>query len=111
MQNFKCKIFESDITYGPQQFDLDDTHAFLHAGKLQEKGYYKVSNAYCRVARIDRDDWLLVLAKSMNCSVADFYNVDGTGVSNRWRDHYVRCFSEDVLTVSPSIIRRMSTWS
>jgi hypothetical protein len=103
--NFKCKITEADITYG--SWNPDDVEAFVTAGELMSKGYRKTSNAYCIVSRVDREDWLEVMARQRNCSVADFYNVDGTGVRDSHRDHYIRVFSEDNLTVSPKVLRLM----
>lgn len=106
--NFKCKITEASITYGPT--DPDEVAAFLVAGELMQKGYRKTSNAYCHVSRIDREDWLQVLAKEMHCAVADFYSRDGFGVRDNWRDHYVRCYSKDTLTVHPLILKKMKTY-
>lgn len=102
MRMFKTKISVDDITYGSK--DPDEVEAFMIAGELTMKGYRKVSNAYCRVARIDREDWLDVLADQRRCSRADFYNVDGSGVGDQHRDHYVRVFSKDVLTVHPRVM-------
>lgn len=102
---FKCKITSHDITYG--FWDPDELTAFTIAGELMSKGYRKISNAYCLVSRIDRDDWLTVLARERRCSVADFYNVDGSGVGDQHRDHYVRCFSKDTHTVSPKVLKFM----
>jgi hypothetical protein len=107
---FNCKIREEDITYGPVDFDPDPILVFAVSGDLYSKGYRRVSNAYCRVARIDREDWLTVLAEQRRCSIAHFYNVDGSGISDQHRDHYVRCHSKDVLTVSPAISRKIPTY-
>ena len=101
----KCKITEQDITYG--SWDPDDVEAWTTAGELMRKGYRKTSNAYCMVSRVDREDWLEVLAAQRHCSVADFYNVDGSGVRDSHRDHYIRTFSEDTLTVSPKVMKLM----
>lgn len=106
---FKVKITEEDITFGPTQI-ADRLHAMVVATDLMQQGYRKVSNAYCRVARIDRDDWLDVLAQERRCSRADFYNVNGSGIGNQHRDHYVRVFSKDVLTVHPMVMREMNAW-
>lgn len=103
--NWKIKIKPEDVTYG--SWEPDDVEAFMIAGELTKKGYRKTSNAYCIVSRVDREDWLEVLAMSRHCSVADFYNVDGSGVSDRHRDYYIRTFSEDNLTVSPKVMRLM----
>lgn len=101
----KCKITETDITYG--SWEPDDVGAFVIAGDLMQQGYRRTSNAYCIVGRIDRSDWLEVLAKHRRCSVADFYNVDGSGVRDAHRDHYIRTYSEDQHTVSPIVHRLM----
>ena len=103
--NWKIKITNDDINYGPK--DPDELTAMVFAKDLMLKGYRRVSNAYCRVARIDRDDWLDVLAKTMNCSRADFMCVNGFGVKDNWRDHYIRCYSKDVLTVHPKVMRQI----
>ena len=109
--NFKCKINSDDITYGPKMDrELNDVEAFLVAGELMKKGYRKVSNAYCMVARIDRPDWLCILAESMNTCVANFYRKNGTGVPDEWRDHYVRVFSKDQHTVHPAVLRKMRNY-
>ena len=80
--NRKYKISLSSINYGPKDPELDDLTATTFAYELLQKGYRRTSNAYCLVSRIDRDDWLQVLAKQLNCSVADFYKMDGTGVAD-----------------------------
>lgn len=108
MHNMKVKISEDDITYGPTE--PDEFLATVYAKELFDLGYRKTSNAYCSVSRIDRDDWLVVLAKERHCSVADFYNVDGSGVGDQHRDHYVRSYSKDVHTVHPAIIKKMRAW-
>lgn len=102
---FKCKISESDITYGPT--DPDELTAMTVAYQLMKLGYRKTSNAYCMVSRIDRDDWVRVLAEQRRCSEAHFYNVDGSGICDRHRDHYVRVFSKDTLTVHPMVLHKM----
>ena len=106
----KVKILLSDITYGPTTETLGKLEAMVWAEELKKMGYRKTSGAYCRVARIDRDDWLTVLAKERHCSVADFYNVNGSGVGNHNRDYYVRVHSKDRLTVHPEIVKLMNGW-
>ncbi len=95
---FRCKIREEDVT------------TTLSAVELIDLGYRKVSSAYCRVARIDRDDWLVPLAQQRKCSIAEFYSLDGSGIPDCHRDTYVRMFSQDILTVPPSIIRQIPTY-
>lgn len=99
MNNFKVKITE------------DAVNTDLSPEQLIAMGYRKVSNAYCHVSRIDREDWMTVLAKQLRCAVADFYNLDGSGVSGSWCDYYRRTHSKDVLTVSPSIIGKIPSSS
>ena len=100
---YKYKISRDQITYGPRE--PDEVTAFIVAGELTARGYRRTSNAYCRVGRIDREDWLDVLAAERHCSRADFYNVDGSGIGDRHRDHYVRTFTKDRHTVAPEVIR------
>lgn len=98
---FKNKITEKDITYGPT--NPDELLTEVHAYDLVKKGYRGISNAYCTVGRIDREDWLTVLARARHCSIADFYNVDGSGIGDHHREHYIRVFTKDTLTVHPKI--------
>lgn len=107
---FKCKITLDQITYGPNTEQVDPLVAITFAQELINQGYRKTSNAYCHVNRIDREDWLEVMAEKMRCSVAHFYNVDGSGVSDHWRDHYVRCYSKDAHTVHPDVLKRIPTY-
>lgn len=105
----KVKISLDQITWGPKETPSDYV-TWLLSGELLNKGYRRISNAYCTVARIDREDWLDVLAKERRCSRADFYNVDGSGVSDQHRDYYVRCFSKDKLTIHPKICRSIKSY-
>ena len=102
---FKVKITYDKITYGPKTEHVDPLVAMTYAHQLKKDGYRKTSNAYCLVTRIDREDWLEVLARERNCSIAHFYNADGSGISDDWRDHYVRCFSRDQHIVHPDVLK------
>lgn len=110
MDHFKCKIKLSEITYGPKDEEIDRLVAIVHAKELMDRGYRRVSVAFCHIARIDREDWLTVLARDRHCSIADFYNVDGSGVGDNHRDYYCRCYSKDSLTVHPSIVRLIPSY-
>lgn len=88
----------------------EELTAFLKAGELTQKGYRKISNKYKLVARIDRDDWMDILARQLNCCRADFYKLDGSGVADSWKDHYIRVYSEDRLTVGPEIYKLMKNF-
>jgi hypothetical protein len=77
----------------------------LSAEELVARGYRRTSNAYGRISRIDRPDWLEVLAEKMRRAPADFILRDGTGqVSPLWCDFYRRVYSQDAHTVSPSTL-------
>lgn len=104
----KCKITEQDITFGP--WEPDELEMFTLPKHLNDLGYRRVSNAYCKIARIDRPDWLKVMAGHMSCAVADFYDVNGSGVGNRWKDQYVRMYSKDTQTVSPVIFSKIESY-
>lgn len=108
---FKVKITLDQITYGPKfGTHLDELVSRVYAQELLSKGYRRTSNAYCMVSRIDRDDWIEILAKQLRCAPADFYKLDGTGIDDRWRDHYVRCYSKDKHTVHPNILKFIPTY-
>jgi hypothetical protein len=101
------KISTRDITYGPNTHSVDPMVAWLAAAELKSQGYLGVSNAYCHVGRIDREDWLDVLALQRHCSRADFYNLDGSGISPRHREHYIRLFTKDTHTVHPDVYKAL----
>lgn len=107
---FRVKVTAENITYGPTEHEIDKLVAITHAQELISLGYRRTSNAYCMVSRIDRPDWIQVLASKMHLSVADFHNVDGSGVSDHWKDHYVRVYSKDNLTVHPQILRHVPSY-
>ena len=107
MGRFKVNL--SDINYGPKE-EVDRFAGMVIANELMSKGYRRTSSAYCVSSRIDRDDWLDILAHQLRCARADFYKLDGTGVDDRWRDHYVRCFSKDNVILHPSVSIYMRTY-
>ena len=103
----KTKITTNHITYGPRDKILEDTQVFLYAGELVREGWVGVSNAYCHLKRIDRDDWVVELARQMRRAPADFYVPGDSEPSYNWREHYLRCYSKDQLTVHPQIYDAM----
>lgn len=109
LDGFKVKITKDDITFGPKDV-IHPLVALTVASELNQQGYRRCSNAYCMIARIDRDDWLDVLAKERRCSRADFYNVDGSGISNQHRDHYIRVHSKDEHTVHPAVYHHIERY-
>ena len=109
MTNFmrKTKIRLTDITYGPNTQEVDDLLVFTTAGELVNQGYRGVSNAYCHIARPDRDDWVIELARQLRRAPADFYVPGETEVAHGWRDHYNRVYTKDVHTVHPRVYDAM----
>ena len=103
--NWKVKASRADITLGPKE--PNELEAPVWAHKLEKDGYLRTSNAYCLVGRIDRLDWIDVLAVHMHCCNADFYMKDGSGPSEQWKHHYIRAFTEDKHTVAPEISSKM----
>lgn len=103
----KTKITSNQITYGPTHPHLDDVEIFLYAGELHREGWVGVSNAYCHLKRIDREDWVIELARQMRRAPADFYVPGESEVAWNWKEHYLRCYSKDELTVHPQIYDAM----
>ena len=85
----------------------EELEAFMAAGELTKLGYRRVSNKYKLVSRIDREDWLDVLATQLRCCRADFYMMDGSGIADNWKEHFCRVYSQDKLTVSPAVYSKM----
>lgn len=105
---FKTKITEKDVTYGPT--DPDEFLTEIFAIELSKKGYQGISNAYCLVGRVDREDWLEVMARARNCAPSRFFMMDGSGVDPREREYYIRAHTKDKLTVHPKIYQRLKTY-
>lgn len=78
------------------------------------RGYRRVSRRHCHIARIDRDDWALVLAAHLRKSVAELCLVveartpAGYAVTNElshvWADYYRRVLTSDVVTVPEEVM-------
>lgn len=84
----------------------------LSAEELVARGYRCVSRAYGLVARVDRSDWLEVLAKEMMRAPADFLVLSGPDKgrpSGLWADYYRRCHSKDMHTVPEHVCRQVPT--
>ena len=80
---------------------------WLEANELHKQGYRCISNRYCMIGRVDREDWLDVLARQRRCSRADFYNVDGSGIGDQHVDFYVRVHTQDKKTVSEGVYKEL----
>ena len=84
----------------------------LSAEELVARGYRRVSNAYGLVTRIDRADWMEVLARKLGKSIAQFYELSETEppkISGHWAAHYRSGFSKDTHTVNPETLRLIPT--
>lgn len=88
--------------------NVSDPTTDLPMETLVALGYRKTSNAYCMVSRIDRPDWLRVIAASMGRSVMDFRNEDGN-IRGSWADYYRHNHTKDSLVVSADIIQSFPT--
>lgn len=75
--------------------------------RLRNAGYVGVSNRHLLIARIDREDWLIVMATALRRAPADFYVPGAKEPAHNWADHYRRCFSGDKMPVTADIYRLM----
>jgi hypothetical protein len=75
---------------------------------LIAEGYFRTSNAYGLVTRIDRDDWIDVLAADRPGTCRADYLIksgpDAGKPSPQWADFYRRVYSADDHTVLESEI-------
>ena len=65
---------------------------------LNKMGYRRISNSSTTVARVDRPDWQNVLIDHGLRLVADEMSA---------ADHYRRCYSEDRVTLEPSVYKQV----
>lgn len=84
---------------------VNEVEAFLLAGQYLKEGYIGISNKFKHIGKVDRKDWLTVIAKDMGCPLAFYYNLDGSGLDPQWEEHYIRCYSKDILTVSEEVYK------
>jgi hypothetical protein len=101
------KTNPGNITFGPSGKEVDPFIVHATASILKDMGYRCISNAYTTIARIDREDWLDIMASQRRCSRADFYNVDGSGIGDNHIDFYVRVHSKDRQVVHPEIYQQL----
>lgn len=69
--------------------------------RLMAKGYRRTSNKHCILSRVDRWDWQMVIKDRSNPLILL--------CNGHAADHYRRVFSEDKITVSHEVARRVST--
>jgi hypothetical protein len=70
-----------------QPGDFDGLRGEALAKRLTAMGYRRMSNRYRTVARVDREDWMLVMKTAIPAGYA--------------AHHYRRCYSEDVIEGVP----------
>lgn len=80
--------------------------AVQHMAQLTARGYRRVSNAHGMLARVDREDWIVVLAKHMGRSPAEFYVPGAKEPEACWADFYRRVLSRDQVHVEPAGLAR-----
>lgn len=81
--------------------------AAKEARELIALGYCRTSNKYRMLARIDRADWVEVMAKEYRRAPADFCIPGETEPTGNWCDQYRRCFSNDKIEVSEEVFKLM----
>lgn len=77
------------------------------AYELKALGYCRVSTASSTVARIDRPDWVEVMARALNRAPADFYIPGTDSVAANWCDYYRRTLSTDKLSPSREVFQTL----
>lgn len=88
-----------------EQPELDSGTFILECGrigKLVSQGYRRTSRRHRIVSRIDRPDWVQVLAKELRRAPADFYVPGEKEPAANWADYYRRCLSKDTQTLEIS---------
>lgn len=74
--------------------------------QLIAMGYRRTSHKHCMVSRVDRPDFVQVLARHLRRAPADFYVPGSEKVDGGWCSYYRRVLTKDTLTVSPADIKR-----
>lgn len=82
--------------------------AAQHMQQLAARGYRRVSNRYGTLARVDRSDWLEVLAKNLGRSVAELYDPQTKQPAAHWCDFYRRShLCNDRIDVEPPALAQL----
>jgi hypothetical protein len=66
---------------------------------LISRGYRRISNKHGVVSRIDRADWITVIAQHLNRSPAELYVPGRHHPEPCWNDYYRRVLSKDQLKI------------
>lgn len=70
-------------------------------------GYRRTSNRYLICSRIDRADWLDVLAKELGRSPAQFFVPGAREPEGCWGDYYRRVISRDKIELREAEFRKV----
>lgn len=93
-----------ELTTTSEPYDL--------ANYLISVGYRAISNKHKMVSRVDRPDFVQILAQRLLRAPADFYVPGQDRVTANWVDHYRRGISSDKRSVPDEVFKLMkgSTW-
>lgn len=75
----------------------------IEAKSLMEKGYRRISNKYCLISRVDREDWKELVAKRF-CPWDQKQGMELVERRKPCGGFYRSVISEDKLTVAPEIM-------
>jgi hypothetical protein len=79
--------------------------------ELAAMGYRRTSNKYGMLSRIDRADWIEVLAAHLRRAPADFYIPGEKFPAANWCDFYRRVLSKDTIEIDPNKAREVPSSS
>jgi hypothetical protein len=74
--------------------------------ELIAAGYRRTSNRHRLISRIDREDWIAVLARHANRTRA---SVEETLDNGGWQDFYRRVLSQDTIELDNARVRGIPT--
>lgn len=83
---------------------MEEVEAFIRAGKLYQDGYICISNRFHIVGRIDREDWLELMAKDRFMTLEEFVKLQFD-----FKEYYIRVLSKDTFTVDPQVYKLLKS--
>jgi hypothetical protein len=88
--------------WNDQKITITEQHR-IEANAYMEKGYRRISNKYCHISRVDREDWKELVAKRF-CSWDIKKGLELVERRKPCSGFYRSVLSEDILTVAPEIM-------
>ena len=81
------------------------------AAAYMAQGYRRISGKHRMVSRIDRADWVELLANNINRKPEDVHRMVGQSPAamESWEDYYRRVLSKDRLTIDPTAAKYVLT--